>query len=222
MDAEMNALIDNDTFELVPCPKDRQIVGAKWVYTIKTDQNEKESYKARFVAKGYSQIPDIDYQETFAPTARMSTIRTLLQHAMQNDLIVHQMHVKTAYLNAPIDREIYIEQPEGFRKSGNSGETLVCKLKRSLYGLKQSGRHWNNLLHDYLTNEKFTQSLADPCLYVRKTNNRCVIIIVWVDDIIIAATDSDLMAEVKESFSKRFKMKDLGELKWFLGTETPE
>ena len=151
MDAEMNALIDNDTFELVPCPKDRQIVGAKWVYTIKTDQNEKESYKARFVAKGYSQIPDIDYQETFAPTARMSTIRTLLQHAMQNDLIVHQMDVKTAYLNAPIDREIYIEQPEGFRKSGNSGETLVCKLKRSLYGLKQSGRNWNNLLHDYLT-----------------------------------------------------------------------
>ena len=128
----MNALIDNDTFELVPCPKDRQIVGAKWVYTIKTDQNEKESYKARVVAKGYSQIPEIDYQETFAPTARMSTIRTLLQHAMQNDLIVHQMDVKTAYLNAPIDREIYIEQPEGFRKSGNSGETLVCKLKRSL------------------------------------------------------------------------------------------
>ena len=146
MDAEMNALIDNDTLELVPCPKDRQIVGAKWVYTIKTGQNEKESYKARFVAKGYSQIPDIDYQETFAPTARMSTIRTLLQHAMQNDLIVHQMDVKTAYLNAPIDREIYIEQPEGYRKSGNSGETLVCKLKRSLYGLKQSGRNWNNLL----------------------------------------------------------------------------
>ena len=131
------ALIDNDTFELVPCPKDRQIVGAKWVYTIKTDQNEKETYKARFVTKGYSQIPDIDYEETFAPTARMSTIRTLLQHAVQNDLIVHQMDVKTAYLNAPIDREIYIEQPEGFRKSGNSGETLVCKLKRSLYGLKQ-------------------------------------------------------------------------------------
>ena len=103
MDTEMNALID-DMFELVPCPKDRQIVGAKWVYTIKTDQDEKESYKARFVAKGYLQIPGIDYQETFAPTARMSTIRTLLQHAMQNDLIVHQMDVKTAYLNTPIDR----------------------------------------------------------------------------------------------------------------------
>ena len=92
-------------------------MGAKWVYTIKTDQNE--TYKARFVTKGYSQIPDIDYEETFAPTARMSTIRTLLQHAVQNDMIVHQMDVKAAYLNAPIDQEIYIEQPEGFRKSGN-------------------------------------------------------------------------------------------------------
>ena len=210
MNTEMNALKDNDTFELVPGPKDRQIVGAKWVYTIKTDQNEKETYKARFVAKNHLQIPDIDYQETFAPIARMSKIRTLLQHAVQNDLIVYQMDVKTAYLNAPIDREIYVEQPEGFRKSGNSGETLVCKLKRSLYGLKQSGRNWSNLLHDYLANEKFTQSLADPCLYVRTTNSGCVIIIVWVDDIIIAATDSDLMTEVKESLRKRFKMKHLG------------
>ena len=219
MDAEMTALIDNDTFELVPCPTDRQIVGAKWVYTIKTDQNENETYKARYVAKGYSQIPNIDYQETFAPTARMSTIRTILQHAVQDNLIIHQMDVKTAYLNAPIDREIYIEQPEGFRKSGKNGEALVCKLKKSLYGLKQSGRNWNNLLHDYLANEKYNQSLADPCLYVRTTNGGCVILIVWVDDIIIAATDSDLLAEVKQSLSKRFKMKDLGELKWFLGTE---
>ena len=103
-------------------------MGAKWVYTIKTDQNEKETYKARFVAKGYSQIPDIDYQETFAPTARMSTILTLLQHAVHSDLIVHQMGVKTAYLNAPIDREIYIEQPEGFRKLGLTFKKSVSPL----------------------------------------------------------------------------------------------
>ena len=149
----MKALIDNDTFELVPCPKDRQIVGAKWVYTIKTEQNGAETYKARFVAKGYFQIPDIDYQETFAPTARMSTIRTLLQHAVHDNWMIHQMDVVTAYLNAPIDCEIYIEQPEGFRESGNSGELLVYKLKKSLYGLKQSGRNCNNLLHDYLIKE---------------------------------------------------------------------
>ena len=88
MDTEMNALIDNDTFELVPHPKKREVVGAKWVYTIMTDQNGTEKYKARFVAKGYSQVHDIDYQETFAPTARMSTVRTLLQRTVQQDMIV--------------------------------------------------------------------------------------------------------------------------------------
>ena len=133
-------------------------MGAKWVYAIKTNQNGTEKYKARFVAKGYSQIQDIDYQETFAPTARMSTVRTLLQRTVQQDMIVHQMDIKTAYLNAPIDCKIYIKQPEGFEQVGENGETLVWKLKKSLYGLKQSGRNWNNLLHDILIHEKFIQS----------------------------------------------------------------
>ena len=152
MDTEMNALTGNDTFELVPQPKDREVVGAKWVYAIKTDQNGTEKYKARFVAKGYSQVQDIDYQETFAPTARMSTA---LQRAVQQDMIVHQMDVKTAYLNAPIDCRIYIKQPDGFEQVGENGETLVWKLKKSLYGLKQSGRNRNNLIHDFL----FTRNL---------------------------------------------------------------
>ena len=89
-----------------------------------------ETHKARYVAKGYSQIPEIDYQETFAPTARMSSIRTLLQRVVQNDMIIHQMDVKTAYLNAPIDCELYIEQPEGFEERGENGEKLVCKLNK--------------------------------------------------------------------------------------------
>ena len=149
MNTEIKALTDNDTFELLPHPKDRQIVGAKWVYTIKTNQNGEETYKARFAAKGYSQVQDLDYKETFAPTARMSSVRTLLQRTVQKEMIIHQMDVKTAYLNAPIDREIYIEQPEGFEKFDKHGEKLVCKLKRSSYGLKQSGRNWNNLLHKF-------------------------------------------------------------------------
>ena len=150
----------------------------------------------------------------------MSTVRTLLQRTVQQGMIVHQMDVKTAYLNAPIDCEIYIKQPEGFEQVGENGETLEWKLKKSLYGLKQSGRNWNNLLHDFLIHEKFIQSRADPCLYVRKIDdNRCVIVIVWVDDIIIAASDLDLLQIVKASLGNRFKMSDLGELKWFLGAE---
>ena len=159
-------------------------------------------------------MQDIDYKETFAPTARMSSVRTLLQRTVQNNMTVHQMDVKTAYLNAPIDREIYIEQPEGFEKLGNNGEKLVCKLNRPLYRLKQSGRNWNNLLHTFLVKEKFTQSLADPCLYVRSIDDeRCVIVIIWVDDIIIAASDSDLRKSVEDLLSNRFKMTDLSELK---------
>ncbi|CAB4035363.1 Hypothetical predicted protein [Paramuricea clavata] len=130
------------------------------------------------------------------------------------------MDVKTAYLNTPIDCKIYIEQPEGFEKQGDHSESLVCKLKKSLYGLKQSGRNWNNLLHTYLINENFTQSLADPCVYVRTTEDeRCVIVIVWVDDIIIPASDSNSLQSMKKSLKDRFKMTDLGVLKWFLGTE---
>ncbi|CAB4041487.1 Hypothetical predicted protein [Paramuricea clavata] len=141
----------------------------------------------------------------------MSSIRTLLQRVMQNDMIIHQMDVKTAYLNAPIDCELYMEQPEGFEEHGENGEKLVCKLNKSLYGLKQSGRNWNNLLHENLQKEGFTQSQADPCVYVRIIDSkRCVIVIVWVDDIIIAASHFELLTTVKESLGERFKMKDLG------------
>ena len=113
-----------------------------------------------------------------------------------------------------------MQQPEGFEKVGPNGETLVCKLKKSLYGLKQSGRNWNNMLHNFLIREKFTQSLADPCVYVRHLeDDRIIILIIWVDDIIISASDMELLSSMKESLSKEFKMKDLGELSWFLSTE---
>ena len=106
----------------------------------------------------------------------------LMQQAVQNDMITHQTDVKTAYLNAPIDCEIYIQH-------GKNGETLVCKLEKSLYGLKQSGRNWNNMLHSYLCKERFTQSLADPCVYTRNSEaDGLIILIIWVDDIIISAT----------------------------------
>ena len=143
----------------------------------------------------------------------------LMQQAVQNDMITHQMDVKMAYLNAPIDCDIYIQQPEGFEKIGKNGETLVCKLKKSLYGLKQSGRNWNNMLHNYLCEEKFTQSLADPCVYTRNSEaDELVILIIWVADIIISATTLDLLTSVKETLCRKFKMKDLGKLSWFLGT----
>ncbi|CAB3996098.1 Retrovirus-related Pol poly from transposon TNT 1-94 [Paramuricea clavata] len=221
MDDEIEALESNENFELVPPPKGCEVVGGggKWVYTIKIGPDKAETYKARYVAKGYSQIPDIDYHETFSPTARMSSIHVLLQQAIQNDMLVHQMDVKTAYLNGAIDCEIFIDQPEGYERVGQNGERLVCKLNKSLYGLKQSGRNWN-MLHDYLMKESFTQSLADPCVYIRNGGtNECTIIIIWVDDLIISASHEILLQSVKDSLSSKFRMKDLGVLSWFLGTE---
>ena len=134
-------------------------------------------------------------------------------------MVVHQMDVKTAYLNAPMDCELYIEQPDGYERKGSNGEKLVCKLKKSLYGLKQSGRNWNCLLHGYLTQEGFVQSLADPCVYVKSTEFGQVIAIVWVDDIIIAGSNTDVLKKAKGSLMMRFKMKDLGILSWILGIQ---
>lgn len=220
MEDEITALNDNNTYDLVTPPENRQIVGGKWVFAVKNGPNGEETHKARYVANGYSQIAGIDYQETFAPTARMSSVRILVQLAVQNDMITHQMDVKTAYINAPIDCDIYMEQPKGFEKVGKNGEQLVYKLKKSLYGLKQSGRNWNNMLHTFLCKENFSQSRADPCVYVRNSETEgCVILIIWVDDIIISATSSKLLESVKESLSQKFKMKDLGELSWFLRTQ---
>ena len=113
-----------------------------------------------------------------------------------------------------------MQQPKGFEKVRQNGEKLVCKLKKSLYGLKQSGRNWNNMLHSYLCEEKFSQSAADPCVYVRNSETEgCIIIIVWVDDLIISAANLPLLEQVKRALSNKFKMKDLSPLSWFLGTE---
>ena len=155
MDEEIHSLESNDTYELTALPHNREVVGGKWVYTIKSGPNSEQTYKARFVAKGYSQIPGVDYHETFAPTARMSSIRVLIQHAAQNNMVVHQMDVKAAYLNAPIDCDIYVEQPKGYEKVGKNGEKLVCKLNKSLYGLKQS-RYIEKIL------EKFGMDSCKP------------------------------------------------------------
>lgn len=140
MEDELSSLHENNTYDLVPKPENRTIVGGRWVYSVKLGLDNVPKYKARYVAKGYAQVENIDYTETFAPTARMTSVRMLMQIAIQRGDIVHQMDVTTAYLNAPIDCEIYVSQPKGFIQTGQDGETLVCKLRKSLYGLKQSGR----------------------------------------------------------------------------------
>lgn len=219
MDDEMQSLRDNNTFTLTNLPEGKNTVGGKWVYAVKRNMDGSDKYKARYVAKGYSQKYGVDYEETFSPTANMTSVRVLMQKAAQENLTLHQMDVKTAYLHAPIDCDIYLEQPEGYETKSHKNEKLVYKLEKSLYGLKQSGRNWNQMLHSYLMKNDFVQNAADHCVYARERQNDKVIIIIWVDDLIIAANDENALKLVKEMLTAKFKMKDLGKLKYFLGID---
>lgn len=215
MDEEIQSLNENKTFTPTTLPIGKKPVGGRWVYTVKTGIDGKDQYKARFVAKGYSQKMGIDYGETFSPTADLTSVRVVLQKAVQENLLVHQMDVKTAFLHAPIDYEIYINPPEGYQEK----EGVVYKLEKSLYGLKQSGRNWNRVLHECLTDNGFTQNQADHCVYSQESKEGKVIIIIWVDDLIITASDEGKLKRVKRMLEEQFKMKDLGQLKYFLGID---
>ena len=216
MDDEINSLEENETYDLVNLPEGKSLVKGRWVYNLKDGPNGVEIFKARYVAKGFTQVQGLDYFETFSPTVKMSSVRAVMQIAAEYGLSISQMDVKTAFLNAPIDCEIYVEQPRGYEKPGG----LVCRLKKSLYGLKQSGRNWNNTLHDFLIQNEFKQSSVDPCVYFRQRDNFFqAIIVVWVDDLIIGAKNDELKNEIKDMLKSRFRMKDLGDLTYFLGIE---
>ena len=149
--------------------QNKSIVGSKPAHTLKYKQDGSYEYKAQFVAKGFSQIYGKDYRETFAPTANMFSIRLLLQITVQYDLLIHYMNIKSAYLNAPLDYEIYVDPPKGFEgKNGN----YVWTLKKSLYGIKQSGWTWNKTLDTYLITKSFKLSPVDPSIYVQNVNNQ--------------------------------------------------
>ena len=194
-----------------------RVVGDRWVCTIKESSAVAKTFKARYVAKGYSEVRGVDFQETFAPTAYLTSLRVLMQMAAQHDLVLHQMDVKTAYLNTPIDCEIYMDQAEGFEVPSSSGGRLKYKLKsnKSLYGLKQSGRNRNHVLHCFLLENSFVQSLVNNCVYTKHVGSGLVAKLVWVDDIIIAASNMLLMSEAKGMLKERFHMKDLGRLSYF-------
>ena len=197
-------------------PPGRIAIGCKWVFKLKhAGDGTVERFKARLVAKGYVQKFCIDYDETFSPVVRFSSIRFLLAFAVQNDLLIDQMDVETAFLNGKLDEEIYMKQPEGYVKPGE--EHLVCKLEKSLCGFKQSSRCWNKAFREGIEKIGFTQASADPCVFIRKEEDTLTIIGVHVDDLMILAQNIWEMKRVKDSLKLQFKMKDMGDLHYYEG-----
>ena len=208
MEKEMKYLQDNDVWELVDLPEDRKPVSSKWVFKTKTDADGHiEQYKARLVAQGFSQKFVTDYNETFSPVVRLESVRTLIAMSVQQGLHLHQVGVDTAFLNGELEEEVYMQQPEGFITPGK--EHLVCRLKKSIYGLKQYLRCWNVVLDDYLKKMGLVQTTTDPCVY-RASGGEPVYIGVYVDDIILAARSSKKLAEVQTELALRFDIKDMG------------
>ena len=154
----------NDVWDVVSRPERKSVVTSKWIYKIKhAADGSIKKYKARFVARGFSQKEGIDYEETFAPVARYTSIRVIMALAAKLGWKLHQMDVKTAFLNGVVEEEVYVEQPLGFET--HDRETHVCKLKKALYGLKQAPRMWYGRIDSFLMSLGFTKSKADPNLY---------------------------------------------------------
>ncbi|PSE80603.1 hypothetical protein C7G70_19195, partial [Acinetobacter baumannii] len=217
-DSEINSLRKNETWVLVPLPKGRKAIGCRWVFRIKENQaGDIERFKARLVAKGFLQKFGIDYEETFAPVAKFTSIRMLLSLAAKYNLTVHQMDVKTAFLNGWLDEDIYMVQPDGYVDEAHPD--FVCKLKRSLYGLKQSPRMWNQTIDKFMLELGFKKCEADHCIYVKRNDQDMIFVALYVDDLILASNNDELLKSTKEALSVRFEMTDMGQLKYFLGME---
>eukprot|EP00253_Pinus_taeda_P027677 PITA_27677 len=170
----------NGVWEIFPRPSDNSVVTSKWIYKIKhVVDGSIDKYKAIFVARVFSQKGGIDYEETFVPNARYTTIRSLVLLATIMGCNIHQMDMKTTFLNETINEEVYIEQPRGFEE--NNRDTHVYRLKKALYGLKQAPREWYARMDSYLLRIGFVKSSIDPNLHIKVMNNEIVIILLYVD-----------------------------------------
>jgi hypothetical protein len=219
MEEELRAIEDNNTWTLTELPPWRRAIGLKWGFKVKRDeQGAVVRHKARLVVKGYSQRQGIDYEEVFAPVARLEAVRLLLALAAHENWEIHHMDVKSAFLNGDLNEEVFVLQPPGFVRTGR--ENQVLKLKKALYGLHQAPRAWNQKLDESLTSVGFQRCPSDPAIYCRgnKKGDRLVVG-VYVDDLIITGSSKQGILSFKKEMTKMFEMSDLGVLHYYLGIE---
>ncbi|KAJ4772132.1 polyprotein [Rhynchospora pubera] len=221
MQEELAAIEKNNTWKLVQLPQGKNVIGVKWVFKTKYGADGTiNKYKARLVVKGYAKKYGLNFEETFSPVARFETVRMILSLAAQMKKHVYQLDVKSAFLNGDLNEEVYVEQPEGFKKKGK--ENWVYKLTKALYGLKQAPRAWYSKIDSCFIKSGFERSKSEPNLYVKKEGDKLPVLCLYVDDMIYFGTDEGLVEQFKNNMKKQFEMTDLGLLHYFLGLEVKQ
>jgi hypothetical protein len=218
MNEEFDQIEKNNTWELVPRPEDKNVLGSKWVF--KNKMNEKGKFvrnKARLVCKGYAQVEGQDFDETFAPVARLEAIKMFLSYSCHKNFKVYQMDVKSAFLNEDLEEEVYMEQPKGFSLTDNPNH--VCKLKKPLYGLKQAPQAWYYRLDKFLQEKGFKKGIVDSNLDIKSEGDNLLVVLVYVDDIIFGCTNESFFQWFANSMQTEFEMSMIGELSYFLGLQ---
>jgi hypothetical protein len=213
MQEELNNFTRNEVWSLVARPK-QNVIGTKWVFRNKQDENGMVTRnKARLVAQGSTQVEGLDFGETYAPVARLESIRILIAYATNHNLKLYQMDVKNAFLNGPLQELVYVEQPPGFEDPKKPNHVY---LHKALYGLKQAPRAWYECLKDFLLKNGFEIGKVDSTLFTRKVDNQLFVCQIYVDDIIFGSTDEIFCEEFSRVMTNRFEMSMMGELKYFL------
>jgi hypothetical protein len=217
MTEEYQSIINNNVWEIVPRPNNKDVVSSRWLFKKKHVVDRSiEKHKERFVSHGFSQKEGIDYEETFAPIARYTSIITIIALTTKIKWKLHQMDVKTYFLNGVIEKEVYIEQPQGFEVEDRKSH--VWKLNKALYRLKQDHRAWNGQIDNFLMSLGFTKSKAESNLYFKVMNDELVVLLQYVDDLFLTG-EENIIIECKKIIASEFEMKDLGLMHYFLALE---
>ncbi|KAL0440204.1 UNVERIFIED_CONTAM: Retrovirus-related Pol polyprotein from transposon RE2 [Sesamum latifolium] len=216
MKSEMDLMGSNQVWTLVDPPKSVRPVGCKWVYKRKLGANgEVTAFKARLVAKGYTQRSGVDFEKTYSPVAMAKSIQILLAIAAWYDYEIWQMDVKMAFLSGFVEEEIFMDQPKGFTTVGE--EQKVCRLKRSIYGLKQASEVETRILMKSYGVIIFIKNDYDPCVYKKISGSLVAYLVLYVDDILLIGNDVKMLGDIKAWLSTQFSMKDMGEASYILG-----
>nr|GEX24395.1 retrovirus-related Pol polyprotein from transposon TNT 1-94 [Tanacetum cinerariifolium] len=203
---------------LVLCPDKVLLIKLKWIYKVKTDEfGGVLSNKARLVDQGFMQEEGIDFEESFAPVARIEAIRIFVANAAHKNIMIFQMDVKTAFLNGELKEEVYFSQPEGYVDQDNRSH--VYKLKKTLYSLKQALRAWYDMLSSFLISQHFSKGVVDPTLFTQKVGNDLLLVQIYVDDIIFSSTNTAMCNEFTNQMTTKFKMSMMGQMSFFLGLQ---